>query len=81
MRLDTLYLDPWVQRAQKGGPGGVLEPLQWILRALYQTKVAGHANLVGVGHLFGPKIRIWKHLGPVCFWSHRVSLLRRVYKI
>ena len=36
-------------------------------------------NLVGVGHLRGPQIRIWKDLGPVCFWSCGPSFSWRVY--
>ena len=38
-------------------------------------------NLVGVGHLFGPQIWIWKDLGLVCLWSRGASFPRRVYKI
>ena len=28
-------------------------------------KLMGTPNLVGIGHQFGPQIRIWKDLGPV----------------
>ena len=38
-------------------------------------------QLVGVCHLFGPQIRIWKDLGPVSYWSHGASLQRQVYNI
>ena len=46
-----------------------------------KQKLLGTHNLVGVGHLFGPQIWIWKDLGPVCFWSRGPSLSSRVYKI
>ena len=39
-----------------------------------KQKFQGAPDLVGVGHLFGPQIRIWKDLGPMSFWSHGHSL-------
>ena len=39
-----------------------------------KQKLQGTPDLVGVGHLFGPQIRIWKDLGPLSFWSHGHSL-------
>ena len=30
-----------------------------------KQKLQGTPNLVGVGHLIGPQIQIWKDLGPV----------------
>ena len=72
--LDTLYPDPRVQ----GGSG--TSAVHFGENFLKQ-KLQSTPNLVVVGHLFGPQIRIWKDLGPVCLWSHCASLLRRVYKI
>ena len=46
---------------------------------LKKTKLQGAPDLVSVGHLFGPKIRIQKDLGPMSFWSHGHSLLRGIY--
>jgi hypothetical protein len=34
---------------------------------------------VGADHIFGPVIRIWKDLGPMCFWSHGQSFSGKVY--
>ncbi len=31
-------------------------------------------------HTFGPVIRIWKDLGPMCFWSHGQSFSGKVYE-
>ena len=31
-----------------------------------KQKLQGAPDLVGLGHLFGPQIRIWKDLGPLC---------------
>ena len=39
-----------------------------------KQKLQGAPDLVGVGHLFGPQIRIWKDLGPMSFWRHGHSL-------
>ena len=39
-----------------------------------KQKLQGTPNLVGVGHLFVPKIWIWKDLGTMSFWSHGHSL-------
>ena len=39
-----------------------------------KQKLQGTLDLVGVGHLFGPQIRIWKDLGPLSFWSHCHSI-------
>ena len=39
-----------------------------------KQKLLGTPSLMGVGHLFGPQIQIWKDLGPVCVWSHGTSL-------
>ena len=39
-----------------------------------KQKLQGAPDLVGVGHLFGPQIRIRKDLGPLSFWSHGHSL-------
>ena len=41
-----------------------------------KQKLQGAPDLVGVGHLFGPQIRIWKDLGPMSFWRHGHSLWR-----
>ena len=65
MRLGTPYPDPRIQWVQKGAPVGF-----WILISAFwwklnKTKVAGHPQLSGVGHLIGPQIQIWKDLGPV----------------
>ena len=46
-----------------------------------KQKLLSTPNLVGVGHLIGLQIRIWKDLVPVCFWSLSASLSRGVYKI
>ena len=58
-RFDTL---PWHlgSKGPKGGPSGVLEPQPCFWQKLYQTKVAGHPQLSGVGHLSRPQIQIWK---------------------
>ena len=45
-----------------------------------KQKLLGTPKLVGVGHLFGPQIQIWKDLGPVSFWSYGASLSRGVIK-
>ena len=45
-----------------------------------KQKLLGTPNLVGIGHLIGPQIQIWKDLGLVCFWSLSALLSRRVYK-
>ena len=47
---------------------------------LYKTKVAGHPWFSGGGHLFGPKIQIWKDLGPMFFWRYGHSLWRLIDK-
>ena len=39
-----------------------------------KQKLQDAPDLVGVGHLFGPQIRIWKDLGPMSFWRHGHSL-------
>ena len=39
-----------------------------------KQKLQGTPNLVGVGHLFGPQIQIWKDLGPMSFWIQDHSL-------
>ena len=39
-----------------------------------KQKLQGIPNFVGVDHLFGPQIQIWKDLGPMSFWSHGHSL-------
>jgi hypothetical protein len=36
--------------------------------------------LVGMDHILGPVIRIWKDLGPMCFWSHGQSFSGKVYQ-
>ena len=41
-----------------------------------KQKLQGTPDLVGVGHLFGPQIWIWKDLGPMSFWRHGHSLWR-----
>ena len=65
----------------KGGPSGVLEPQQCIFGFNFLTKkLQGTPKLVGVGHLIGPQIWVWKNLGPVCFWSHG-TFPRRLYEI
>ena len=43
-----------------------------------KQKLLGTPDLVGVGHLIGPQIRIWKDLGLVC---RGPALSNRVYKI
>ena len=45
-----------------------------------KQKLQGAPDLVGVGHLFGPQIRIWKDLGPISFWRHGQSLWRLLDK-
>ena len=42
-------------------------------------KLLGTPNLVGVGQFFGPPIRIWKDLDPMCFWCLGASFSRWVY--
>ena len=51
MTLDTLYLASRVQGAQKGGPVGFWSLSCAFWWKLCQTKVAGHPQLVGAGHL------------------------------
>ena len=71
MRSDTPYLDPW-----GSGASAVHFEGKFITQ-----KLLGTPNLVGVGHLIGTQIRIWKDLGLVSFWSHGASLPRGVNKI
>ena len=63
VRLDTPYLDPRVQGAQKGGPVGFWSLSRAFWWKLDQQKLLGTPNLVGVGHLIGPQIQIWKDQG------------------
>ncbi len=35
---------------------------------------------MGADHIFGPVIGIWEDLGPMCFWSHGLSLAGKVYQ-
>ncbi len=42
-------------------------------------KLQGRTILVGVDHIFGMLIQIWKDLGPMCFWSHGQSFSGKVY--
>jgi hypothetical protein len=44
-----------------------------------KQKLLGRTILVGVDHIFGPVIWIWKDLGPMCFWSHGQSFSGKVY--
>ena len=71
--MNTPYLAPRVQ-GLKRRPEGFRSLSSAIWLKLYSTP-----NLVGIGHLIGPQIRIWKDLGLVCFWSHGVSLSSRVF--
>ena len=81
VRLDTLYLDPWVQGAQKWAQWGFWSLSSVFWRTHYKTKIAGHPQLSGGRSPFLPQIRIWKDLGPVCFWSRGPSLSSIVYNI
>ena len=75
MWLDTLYPDPEFKGARWGsGASAVLFGKNFLKQKLLVT-----ANTVGVGHLFGCQIHIWKDLGLVCFWRCVASLSRRVY--
>ncbi len=44
-----------------------------------KQKLQGRSVLVGVDHIFGPIIQIWKDLGPMCFWGHGESFSGKVY--
>ena len=66
-------------RGPKMGPVGFWSLSCVFGQKIYQKKLQGTPNSVGVGHLIGPHIWIWKDLGLVCFWSHGVSLSKRVY--
>ncbi len=69
------------------GSGGPKQGLQSIYslncetrQKFYKTKVVGNVFLVGADHIFGPVIRIWKNLGPMCFWCHGQSFSGKVYE-
>ena len=50
-------------------------------RNFVKQKLLGTPNLVCVGYLFRPQIRIWKDLAPVCFWCCGAPFTRGVYKM
>ena len=81
VRLDTPTLPLGSKGGQKGTRWGSGASAEDIGRNFVKQKLLGTSNLVGVGHLLGPQIRIWKDLGPVYYWSHGASFPRRVYKI
>ena len=69
-------LVPTGYRVHKGGLGcpWSLSHLFW--QKLHKTKVSECPNLVGVSHIFVPKIWLQKDLVTMSFWSHG----RGVYK-
>ena len=69
----------WTPLQSKGGPGGVLEP--HLGGNFIKQKLLGTPNLVGVGHLFGPQIWIWKDLGPVWLSFKEIFKIKVVVKI
>ena len=54
-------LTPRVQGAQWGSGASAVH----FGGNFIKQKLPGTPNLVGVGHLIGPQIRIWKDLGPM----------------
>ena len=77
--LDTLYPDPESKGVQKGARWGSGASAVLFGKNFIKQKLLGTPNTVGVGHLFGCQIQIWKDLGLVCFWRCVASLSRRVY--
>ena len=75
MRLDTLYLAPRVQGAQKGARWDSGASEVHFGGNFIEQKLLGTPKLVQVGHLFGPQIQIWKDM------AQCVSVSRRFYKI
>jgi hypothetical protein len=77
--VSTLYPDP---RGQ-GGPKQGLESIYSLncetRQKFYKTKVVGKVCFSGADHIFGPVIRIWKDLGPMCFWSRGQSFSGKFY--
>ena len=70
-------LTPWSR-----GPDGVLEPQLCILVETLLNKICwAPPNLVRLGCLIAPQIRIWKNLGPVSFWSHGVYKIKVVLNV
>ena len=65
MRLDLPYLDPGVQGVQKGPWWGSGASVVHFGGKFIRQKLLGTPNLVGVSHLIGPQIQIWKDLGSV----------------
>ena len=66
-RVTTRYPQPLGTRCVKGvrGASGAMRFDENFLK----QKLLRTPDLVGMGHLFGPQIQIWKDLGLVSFWS------------
>ena len=70
-----------VQGAQNGARWGSGASDVHFSEMFIKQKLLGTLNIVGICHLYGPQIWIWKDLDQVCFWSCGPSLPRGVYKI
>jgi hypothetical protein len=55
-------------------------PQHQLGESFIKQKLLGARVLVGVDHIFGFVIWIWKDLGPMYFWIHGQSFSSRVYK-
>ena len=76
---ETLYPDPRGQGALKQGMGCIYSLNRETRQNFYKTKVVVKDYFSGADHIFGTLIRIWKDLGPMCFWSHGQSFSGKVY--
>ena len=77
--VSTLNPDPRGQGALKQGIGCIYSLNRETRQKFYKTKVVGKDRFRGADHIFGMLIRIWKDLGPMCFWSHGQSFSGKVY--
>ena len=68
----------WSRRPKRGARWGSGASAVHFGGNFIKQKLLGTPDLVGVGHLIGPQIRIWKDLGLVC---RGPALSNRVYKI
>ena len=65
----------------KGVWGASVASTMRFVKNFIKQKFQGTPDLEGAGYLFGPRIWIWKDLGPMSFWSHGHSLWRGAHKI